>query len=773
MNTAIWQTVQQRVVADYGMLEDFVSMVTDIVPELLASSQRAQLILGLRARAVLELCQCEPTANFNIMQQHLERMNILIKMYATDEDDDPCSEFVDFVRHLLHSPAEREHFFVNVFPEEFGPSYDKALDALMEIFLSRLEAFLPWRTFQQVASTCDEVSSALVSSMESMRHCEELRTLLHNHREHSQLGNNDDSVDGTRILSALKRAAVKEHGLQGERPSALSPHGESETVTGDRIKTEIDEADWVEIADWEENAKSQLSNVSSPPMGDHVQVEKRDQSLPSRSVRANRGLKMKMILLEEKKGLNEDEDLPVKVSVTSPSHHSDNEDLCDRSNASSWSFYSDEDSDGGPHSWSEYSSDHSSDTAPVGSSPVEGLASLTNEDRGLAEVAPQKSSRHVQCFICNERVQTNLKTHLRTHFPDGQYTCPRCDSRFKLFTSLKLHLKRICSDHFRQQAGAGPAPGQDRYKCDQCEEAFKYKLSLEAHQRTHNELYCSVCRKVLKDAAMLERHKSSHPGFQCTRCEETFTLFKPLIRHFEDLHKISRPFDCDHCPKTFPSIRLLIRHEWKHTGSLPFRCALCGLRFRNDADLVSHQRVHTKEKPYLCAECGKTFSQRSNLLRHLHFIHSESKNEKKHFCTECQASFKEKGSLRLHQRRKHHKQLFRHPCPDCGKTFSASSINRHKLIHTGERPFKCTVPDCDKSFLSTAEVKKHVLMFHSTERPFKCDVCPKAFVTVGLLNMHAKIHLGKKPFVCDICLKAFPRRHSMNRHKKLVHSIAS
>nr|XP_057906116.1 zinc finger protein 37-like [Doryrhamphus excisus] len=764
VSAAIWQTVQQRVVADYGMLEDFVSMVTDIVPDLLTSSQRAQLILGLRARVILELCQYERTANVNIMQQHLDRMNILIKMYATDEDDYPCSDFVEYVKHLVHSPAEREHFFLNVFPEEFGPSYDEALTALMEIFLSRLEAFLPWRTFQQVATTCDEVSSALVSSMESMRRCEELRTLLHNHKEHSQLGNSDDSVDDTCILSALKRAAVKERSLQGERPSAFSPHGESETVTCGPIKTEINEADWVEIAQWEENTKSKLSNVSFPTVGDCVQVEK-----TSRSVRANRGLKMKMILLEEKKGL--------EASATSPSDHSDDEAESVGSGASSWSFYSDDDSGGAPHSWSEYSSD---DATPVSSSvpshvemEEEEVDFVPNEDGEFSEVPPQKSSRHVQCFICNEQVQTNLKTHLRTHFPDGQYTCPRCASRFKLFTSLRLHLKRICSDHFRQQAGDGPTLGQDRYKCDQCDEAFKYKLSLEAHQRTHNELYCNVCRKVLKDAAMLERHKSSHPGFQCTRCEETFILFKPLIRHFEDLHKISRPFNCNHCPKTFSSIRLLIRHEWKHTGGLPFRCALCGLRFRNDADLVSHQRVHTKEKPYLCAVCGKTFSQRSNLLRHLHFLHSESKNEKKHFCTECQASFKEKGSLRLHQRRKHHKQLFRHQCPDCGKTFSASSINRHKLIHTGERPFKCTVPECDKSFLSTAEVKKHVLMFHSTERPFKCNVCPKAFVTVGLLNMHAKIHLGKKPFVCDICLKAFPRRHSMNRHKKLVHSVPS
>ena len=36
--------------SDYGMLEEFVSMVTDLVPELLSTEQKTQLLLGLRAR---------------------------------------------------------------------------------------------------------------------------------------------------------------------------------------------------------------------------------------------------------------------------------------------------------------------------------------------------------------------------------------------------------------------------------------------------------------------------------------------------------------------------------------------------------------------------------------------------------------------------------------------------------------------------------------------------------------------------------------------------
>ena len=52
MSASMWQVAQQRNVKQYGKLEEFVTLVTNVVPELLSLKQRTQLTLGLRARVI-------------------------------------------------------------------------------------------------------------------------------------------------------------------------------------------------------------------------------------------------------------------------------------------------------------------------------------------------------------------------------------------------------------------------------------------------------------------------------------------------------------------------------------------------------------------------------------------------------------------------------------------------------------------------------------------------------------------------------------------------
>uniref|UniRef100_A0A4W5K6K2 TERF1-interacting nuclear factor 2 N-terminal domain-containing protein n=1 Tax=Hucho hucho TaxID=62062 RepID=A0A4W5K6K2_9TELE len=50
MSAVMWQVVRQGNTKHYGKLEEFVSMVTEVVPELLSNRQRWLLILALRGR---------------------------------------------------------------------------------------------------------------------------------------------------------------------------------------------------------------------------------------------------------------------------------------------------------------------------------------------------------------------------------------------------------------------------------------------------------------------------------------------------------------------------------------------------------------------------------------------------------------------------------------------------------------------------------------------------------------------------------------------------
>jgi hypothetical protein len=50
MSAFMWQVAQQRAIKHYGKLEEFVTVVTQTVTELMTDRQRTLLILGLRAR---------------------------------------------------------------------------------------------------------------------------------------------------------------------------------------------------------------------------------------------------------------------------------------------------------------------------------------------------------------------------------------------------------------------------------------------------------------------------------------------------------------------------------------------------------------------------------------------------------------------------------------------------------------------------------------------------------------------------------------------------
>ena len=104
-----------------------------------------------------------------------------------------------------------------------------------------------------------------------------------------------------------------------------------------------------------------------------------------------------------------------------------------------------------------------------------------------------------------------------------------------------------------------------------------------------------------------------------------------------------------------------------------------------------------------------------------------------------------------------------------------SSRRPNRVSPVSARPavkaFTCPVPDCGRSFSRSDELARHGRV-HSGERPFSCSVCSRAFSRRDHLSTHVRTHTGEKPYTCDVCARCFARSDERNRHRR-VHGKAA
>ncbi|XP_017264005.1 POZ-, AT hook-, and zinc finger-containing protein 1 isoform X2 [Kryptolebias marmoratus] len=225
-------------------------------------------------------------------------------------------------------------------------------------------------------------------------------------------------------------------------------------------------------------------------------------------------------------------------------------------------------------------------------------------------------------------------------------------------------------------------------------------------------------------------------------------------------------FPCGSCGKAFTEASRLKNHEAQHGastgggsslgGSLSAAGGLSllsqsgllenGIQLPGGLTLVDGGRKRERTRRHVgCDICGKVFRDVYHLNRHK-LSHS---GEKPYACPVCGLRFKRKDRMSYHVRSHDGSVGKPYVCQSCGKGFSRPDhLNGHiKQVHTTERPHKCQI--CNASFATRDRLRSH-LACHEDKIP--CKVCGK-FLRAAYMTDHLKKHSEGTHNYCGICNK--------------------
>ncbi|XP_064092923.1 zinc finger and BTB domain-containing protein 7B-like isoform X12 [Macrobrachium nipponense] len=79
---------------------------------------------------------------------------------------------------------------------------------------------------------------------------------------------------------------------------------------------------------------------------------------------------------------------------------------------------------------------------------------------------------------------------------------------------------------------------------------------------------------------------------------------------------------------------------------------------------------------------------------------------------------------------------------------------------------RCTY--CQFTSINKTKLERH-LMVHTGEKPFACSYCPSAFSQKSNLKRHMQTHTGEKPFLCPLCPYRAGLKQNLKAHMIMKH----
>lgn len=353
---------------------------------------------------------------------------------------------------------------------------------------------------------------------------------------------------------------------------------------------------------------------------------------------------------------------------------------------------------------------------------------------------PTEDRPHV-CRICDSsfRKISHLKQHELSHSGQRPYKCKYCEKSFKSQSTLTLHIRA----HL----------GQKPWHCPHCNTSCISKTVLNRHLLSHmNErnYLCPYCRKTFKSATCCRRHMKVHKNDIVTQFQDEidsstlqksnivlekteFILLQPNIADIQNSEQINVMI-LDATPSgDFSDGNYLVFNENFNTSEFEIV----------EETQISSVQTSTFDQPLsqsellLPSQPSQTSDDTTDITKDDEM--PENLPSKPHKCVHCPRSFKKPIDFR-----------------------------RHLLTHTGERPFKCSDPSCQKSFTLLNTLRSHEKIHLAVKQLFSCHVCSHQFASKSGLKIHMRIHTGDKPYKCIYCNATFRTTGNKSAHE-LVH----
>ncbi|XP_051909965.1 zinc finger protein 436-like [Hippocampus zosterae] len=409
--------------------------------------------------------------------------------------------------------------------------------------------------------------------------------------------------------------------------------------------------------------------------------------------------------------------------------------------------------------------------ASSGGAEADGRRRPATEGEEPVRTLPQEAgaaAENIVCDVCGQvmKNKSSLARHSFIHTGQKPFACPLCDLRFNRRDNLRHHLGRLHPGGVARREKRRPV---QTWLCHVCGKTFRCRSALKTHEVIHLGVKphrCDLCPKAYMRTNDLEHHKQTVHGdgggprrrsgsLLCHFCGKELKFRSQLAAHLQT-HTDERPHLCDVCGRKFCRGYQLERHkllahgeDGEHDedgddgedGSPP--------RKRPKTLLAARSRARSDDKPFRCALCPRRFARPACLKRH-----------------QARAHPKERSAGQ--------RAAKAFPCATCGKVFKFRSLlSNHAAVHSDERPHGCDF--CPRRFRRLSHLKRHRRVVHRDgARPpqnFVCGICGKDKKCRSQLERHVIIHTGERPFACDLCSARFNRQGNLQQHRKRVHGV--